>query len=279
MDAVMTNALGNIHNAQQEDIAQMKQGITELHKDQAKFREEMLAHLKDIKDVQARNDACHAAEKIAQIALEDGGDASKSMQRMRPHVRSLASSMKSTSLTMAYDKLKFDEDQLPLGSGAFGEVRVAEYQGTLVAVKQSLHGENISNASYMELMREAELWKDIRHPNIVLLMGIVPKPLCIVLEKMDTCLHKMIHEEHRVFTEGDVCQVADQVAQALMFLHAKSIIHRDVKPQNILANESLHIVKVTDFGLSTMHEESARNSGVGTPVIAPSPRTSAKPQP
>ena len=103
MDAVMTNALGNIHNAQQEDIAQMKQGITELHKDQAKFREEMLAHLKDIKDVQARNDACHAAEEIAQIALEDGGDASKSMRRMRPHVRSLASSMKSTSLIMAYD--------------------------------------------------------------------------------------------------------------------------------------------------------------------------------
>ena len=51
-----------------------------------------------------------------------------------------------------------------------------------------------------------------------------------------------------------------------MFLHARSIIHRDVKPQNILADESLTIVKVTDFGLSIVREESTRNSGVGTPV-------------
>ena len=92
-------------------------------------------------------------------------------------------------------------------------------------------------------------------------------PLCIVLEKMHSCIHGMIHRDARSFTPSEVVQVIDGVSQALTFLHAHSIIHRDVKPQNILVNESLHVVKVTDFGLSVVREESMSSSGAaGTPM-------------
>ena len=247
----------------------MKEGIKLLFVEQhAKFEEKMLAHLKEIKDSQARKDARHAAEEIARIAIE-GGDARQSMRKMKPHVRSLASSMKSASVIIPYNKLKFNPEDPALGRGAFGEVKQAMYEGTMVAVKQSVDGDYLSNNGYLELMREADLCSDLKHPNIVLFMGVVPSPLCIVLEKLDTCIHKMIHDEGRSFTEGEVCQVVDSVSQALMHLHAKSIIHRDVKPQNILANRSLHVVKVSDFGLSIVREESKAASGVtGTPVYA-----------
>ena len=212
LDGVMTTALGNIQKAQQDDMQQMLQGITDLRKEakeQAKFREVVLAHL-DIKDSRARDDACRAAEEIAQIAAE-GGDARKSMRKMKPHVRALASSMKSSAVIIPYNKLEFDPDKPLLGRGAFGEVKEAMLDGTPVAVKQSIDGENLSNDAYMELMRESELWNSLKHPNVVLLMGVVPKPLCIVLEKLDTCVSKMIHDDGRSFSEGEVCQVLDNL--------------------------------------------------------------------
>ena len=207
LDGVMTTVLGNIQKAQQDDMKQILQGITDLRKDQAKFQELVLAHL-DIKDSRARDDACRAAEEIAQIAAE-GGDARKSMRKMKPHVRALASSMKSSAVIIPYNKLEFDPGEPILGRGAFGEVKEAMLDGTPVAVKQSVDGENLSNDAYMELMRESELWNSLKHPNVVLLMGVVPKPLCIVLEKLDTCVSKMIHDDGRSFSEGEVCQVLD----------------------------------------------------------------------
>ena len=67
-------------------------------------------------------------------------------------------------------------------------------------------------------------------------------------------LHHIIHEtktdEQSVVTRQDVLRVARDVAAALAHLHAFNVIHRDLKPRNILIAHSMLQAKLCDFGIS-----------------------------
>jgi len=267
MDTVMGQALDNIEKSQSEDMAQMMMHLKQLHVNQSKFEEEMRHLIIDLKGDVAAN-ARQTAQEMVRLAAEDAEECSpqKSVKKMKSHLRTLTS-ITSSEVVIPFEKLIFTPNKPPLGKGAFGVVMEATHYGTLVAVKRSVVDENLSTEAYREVMREAKMWNTLKHPNIVLLMGIVATPLCIVLEKMHSCIHGMLHRDGRSFAPFEVIHVIDSVSQALTFLHAHSIIHRDIKPQNILVNDSLHVVKVTDFGLSVVREESMSISGVaGTPM-------------
>lgn len=99
---------------------------------------------------------------------------------------------------------------------------------------------------------EMAMLKKTRHSNILLFMGCVSTPsLAIVTQWCDgQSLYKHIHVMESRFEIKTSIDIARQTAQGMDYLHAKNIIHRDLKSQNIFLLEDLS-VKIGDFGLAT----------------------------
>ncbi|XP_034118864.2 mitogen-activated protein kinase kinase kinase 7-like isoform X2 [Drosophila albomicans] len=137
-----------------------------------------------------------------------------------------------------------------IGKGTFGEV----YRGTLddgdVAIKV-LH---VTEDTKEKAQREITTMRTVKHKNIVeFIAELYEIPmLYLIFEFMDgPSLHKIIHNynDHK-YTNGDAINWLIQAAEGLNHLHslAPKLIHRDVKPKNILLNGDKSIVKLCDFG-------------------------------
>lgn len=137
-----------------------------------------------------------------------------------------------------------------IGSGSFGTVYRAHWHGP-VAVKL-LNVKKPSQPHLQAFKNEVAMLKKTRHCNILLFMGCVSKPsLAIVTQWCDgSTLYKHIHVTDTRFDLIISIDIARQVAQGMDYLHAKQIIHRDLKSQNIFLHEDLS-VKIGDFGLAT----------------------------
>ena len=104
---------------------------------------------------------------------------------------------------------------------------------------------------------EVQALQKLHHPNIIRLMGSVyhPNPLtfCLVLEYCDA--GDLDTAMQRVTPRNFVPHVAMSMAKGMAYLHKRGIIHRDIKPLNVLLSGNVsggHFeVKVTDFGVST----------------------------
>ncbi|KAA8580419.1 hypothetical protein FQN60_005954, partial [Etheostoma spectabile] len=131
------------------------------------------------------------------------------------------------------DDWEIPEGQITLGqrigSGSFGTVFKGKWHGD-VAVKMKT-----------------------RHVNILLFMGYTTKPqLAIVTQWCEgSSLYHHLHIIETKFEMIKLIDIARQTAQGMDYLHAKSIIHRDLKSNNIFLHEDL-TVKIGDFGLATV---------------------------
>jgi serine/threonine protein kinase len=106
--------------------------------------------------------------------------------------------------------------------------------------------------------REAQAAASFAHPNIIDIydVGEMNGSPYIVMEYIEGDTLKDIIENEGPFDPDDVASLIEQVAAALDYAHARGVIHRDVKPQNILVtNEGL--AKVVDFGIAKSPGESA----------------------
>jgi len=138
-----------------------------------------------------------------------------------------------------------------LGSGAFGEVRRAKWRGTVVAVKTSSSANEDTDEFRVDFLSLTKL----HHPNIVQLLGACTDttPYMICMEFVPFSLDRMIYQ----LDNTQRLNISSDVARALAYLHNRKpnyIIHRDVKPQNILLTASMK-AKVTDFGISLFRTE------------------------
>ncbi|XP_058054827.1 raf homolog serine/threonine-protein kinase Raf [Anopheles bellator] len=137
-----------------------------------------------------------------------------------------------------------------IGSGSFGTVYKAHWHGS-VAVK-TLNVKTPSPAQLQAFKNEVAMLKKTRHCNILLFMGCVSKPsLAIVTQWCEgSSLYKHIHVNETKFKLNTLIDIARQAAQGMDYLHAKNIIHRDLKSNNIFLHDDFS-VKIGDFGLAT----------------------------
>jgi len=138
-----------------------------------------------------------------------------------------------------------------LGEGGMGEVWVGidEVLGRKVAVKAVRTEMRPSASAKARFIREARLLSQLEHPNICRIYEFIEGEEVdyIVLELVPgRTLTTAIAEG---LTTADKMRVAAQVAEALRAAHAISVVHRDLKPDNIMVGAD-GVVKVLDFGLA-----------------------------
>ena len=122
----------------------------------------------------------------------------------------------------------------------------------IVAVKV-LRPEFVDDKEFLaKFKREAEAVANITHPNIVNVydVGQEGKVYYIVMEYVDGQNLKEIIKNEGVLDEYTALDITKQIAQALSAAHKKGVIHRDIKPHNILISNEDRQVKVADFGIA-----------------------------
>ncbi len=158
----------------------------------------------------------------------------------------------------------------PLGQGGFGSVFLAldEELGRLIAVKVPKNSDNFTEKETERFLDEARALAKLDHPNIVPVydLGKTQDGLCYIVSKyiegtdLAHCYReKSLHELIRILY---------LVARALSHIHDNGMIHRDIKPGNILLDQDDNPF-VADFGFA-MDEDAAKNQRVkiaGTPAF------------
>jgi serine/threonine protein kinase len=140
-----------------------------------------------------------------------------------------------------------------VGTGGMSSVYRA-HDGLLerdVALKL-LHEQFIADGDYVErFRREARAVAQLSHPNIVTVIdrGEQDGRQFIVFEYVDGENLKALIKREGPLPEGTAIELSLQIARALAFAHAQGLVHRDVKPQNVLLNEDGR-ARVTDFGIA-----------------------------
>jgi len=128
-----------------------------------------------------------------------------------------------------------------------------------------LHDRYLDDPDYVErFRREARAAARLSHPNIVTVIdrGEQDGHQFIVFEHVDGDNLKQLVEQSGPLPIGQALELALQIGRALSFAHEHGLIHRDVKPQNVLLNGDGR-AKVTDFGIArTVDVEGATTTGV-----------------
>ena len=103
------------------------------------------------------------------------------------------------------------------------------------------------------MKREISLLKQVRHPNVTEFIGISKDPdnnLLIVMEFVPGGeLYPLLQKEDLEIDWPLRLKIAHDVASALAFMHARNIIHRDIKSENLLVDDQWNI-KLCDFGFA-----------------------------
>ncbi len=164
----------------------------------------------------------------------------------------------------------------PLGQGGMGRVLLARdtVLGRLVALKLVREDLGLPPEQRLELFdrmrHEARAAATLSHPNMVTLHDMGEEPsvgLYLVFEYIDgPTLRDRLHDG--VMDPRDLARLARQLGDALATAHAAGVIHRDVKPENVLIAATG--AKLADFGIARLPDSTLTRVGVvlGTPAYA-----------
>lgn len=146
-----------------------------------------------------------------------------------------------------------------LGKGTYGTVYKVQKVDTnelfaIKKIKMDVDTEGIPSTA----LREIAILKKMKHPNIVKIidLAISEKNIELCLEYCKYDLKKFLDafkNNEAVYNLSTIKTFLYQIIKATDFLHSHKILHRDLKPQNVLVHEGSLVCKLADFGLSRVY--------------------------
>ncbi|XP_019554129.2 cyclin-dependent kinase 2 [Aedes albopictus] len=139
-----------------------------------------------------------------------------------------------------------------IGEGTYGVVYKAKDVNTqkYVALKR-IRLDSETEGVPSTAIREISLLKDLQHHSIVELfdVAVMDSSIYMIFEYLDMDLKKLLDRYKSSFTPKLVKSYMHQMLDAIAFCHMHRILHRDLKPQNLLVDREGHL-KLADFGLA-----------------------------
>ncbi|MFN8670699.1 MAG: serine/threonine-protein kinase [Candidatus Sericytochromatia bacterium] len=130
-------------------------------------------------------------------------------------------------------------------------------------VKNYTDSSKIEDLEKNEVLREAKLTMQLKHENIISIEQIIPRDnsLYIIVEWIDGAknLRQMINSNRHGFSVEITKVIINQICAALEHCHAKGIVHRNIRPENILITQD-YLVKITNFDLAKKADVSTRST-------------------
>ncbi|GLC35543.1 hypothetical protein PLESTB_000196300 [Pleodorina starrii] len=165
--------------------------------------------------------------------------------------------------TIDYSELKTTK---VIGAGAYGEVLLADWMGSEVAVKRLFAVQRMDDKEYAALMNEVTLLGSLSHPNIVRFLAMCVEPPCIVMQYYSHgSLFNMLRNAAKgraakEMTWSKRLEMLRDVAAGMQYLHSRKppVIHGDLRSPNLLLDLTIERerprfhVKIADFGLARM---------------------------
>ena len=163
-----------------------------------------------------------------------------------------------------------------LGRGGMGAVyRVRDMQDESQRALKVLHATAEDENAAVRFRREIEILSRIRHPGIIEIYdwGVVDERMYFTAELIDGEDLRTILRRRGVFSAEEVARIGARVAEALGAAHAIGIVHRDVKPHNVMIRSDGRVT-LLDFGVARgagidMNTVTATGVIVGTPEYMP----------
>ncbi len=219
------------------------------------------------RDVEGRSDArCSSCNNLLSAGGFDGS-AKEVTSEGRPRVTLPAKKEKSKGARFGqYEILEL------IGQGGMGLVYKARQLdlNRIVAIKMLKEGEGASPEQVERFKREAQSAAKLQHPNIIGIheVGVESGYHYFTMDYVEGDTLQDCFNRGEVFQEDKLLRLSDPIARALHYAHTKGVVHRDVKPANIILDSEGN-PKITDFGLAKIETDSnLTKSGVaiGTPL-------------
>ncbi|CAN0048770.1 unnamed protein product [Ectocarpus sp. 4 AP-2014] len=239
-------------------------------------------HMDVLVDVWAKQDVSDRLEDIGNLkhtmrsgernSDENRAEFSRALRELERDERSELNEL-SAWVEIDYDTDLDFKGSIRLGSGSFGQVTTAKWNGSHVAVKYLREDDNrdLVRAIRKEIRTHASLHFD--HVVQLYAASTIAPNFCMVMEyAREGSLWQHLHSTSKPLAHSLQAAFLFDIARGLMFLHNKGMLHRDLKSANVLvfANRRL---KLCDFGLSKVMAESSSRSKRGpvgtTPWMSP----------
>ncbi|KAL9826146.1 LOW QUALITY PROTEIN: kinase suppressor of Ras 1 [Geothlypis trichas] len=199
---------------------------------------------------------------------EDDEDEVEDLPNRRPHLQGMIYRKPSqTSVYLQEWDIPFEQIQLgdPIGQGRWGKVYKGKWHGEVAIRLLEIDG---NNQDHLKLFKKEVMnYRQTRHENVVLFMGACMNPphLAIITSFCKgRTLHSFVRDPKISLDINKTRQIAQEIIKGMGYLHAKGIVHKDLKSKNVFYDNGK--VVITDFGLiSGVVQEGRRENELKLP--------------